>query len=554
MDEISEYVRYLPAVLWSRQSGRDQLLGRMLRIFERILTSDDPDVPLSFAGRHYRPLEHTIDELHQLFEPWRAPVEHLPWLASWLGVDLPAGWSEHQWRRLIAEASALTGGLKGGLVRALEIYADTPYRPRIAVDDGEVVLRGRLVEDGTARLAPLAFSTVPLEAAAQPMALIYPVAIAVDQFNHYLVADQGTPPEFSTYIPAIWQLSSTGELCYPRSPDDYPLLRPLYAGDPLHRPVALAVDGANRCYVLDAGRSPAPESRNAVIFRLDPDQGAYKLTPLIRAKPAAAWAVCPVDMVLDAEDRFVILDRGVPIIGDIPAAAADQQLVIVAGNPAKVVKTIPLSGSVIEPTALCRWGDHAVIVADAGDQYAGREKPAALVRVDLDSGEVTALLAALPPQRNPLVFPTGLVVERPDSLIVCDTGVRWGFTDESDEGQRVVAEPAALYRVAGLGLSDQQPVIDRITRQHQLVTPKKIALDHAEQLVIVDAGEALYRSPSRNWRADPHTIGVIVLFSGERPATPQQRAQAPREIAALVSSLQPAQTRVYIDTYNRLES
>ncbi len=38
MIKTSDYLQYLPPVLWSRESDPNQFLGRMLRIFEKILT------------------------------------------------------------------------------------------------------------------------------------------------------------------------------------------------------------------------------------------------------------------------------------------------------------------------------------------------------------------------------------------------------------------------------------------------------------------------------------------------------------------------------------
>jgi phage tail-like protein len=98
-----QYLQYLPAVF-----ERDELMGRFLMLFE------------SF----WQPIEGQIDAMPYYFDPRTTPAGFLPWLASWLDLDLDERWSEAQVRQLIRWAIALhrSRGTKWGLLKYLEIY------------------------------------------------------------------------------------------------------------------------------------------------------------------------------------------------------------------------------------------------------------------------------------------------------------------------------------------------------------------------------------------------------------------------------------------------
>jgi phage tail-like protein len=99
------YLRYLPALY-----ERDELMARFLMLFE------------SFWG----PIEQRIEHMHLYFNPWMAPAEVLPWLASWLGLVLDEHWSEAQRRQLIASAASLyrKRGTPQGLLEYLSILGE----------------------------------------------------------------------------------------------------------------------------------------------------------------------------------------------------------------------------------------------------------------------------------------------------------------------------------------------------------------------------------------------------------------------------------------------
>jgi phage tail-like protein len=97
------YLNYLPAIY-----EQDDLMGRFLMLFE------------SF----WKPIETQVDAIHNYFDPRLTPAHFLPWLASWLDVELEDHWSEEQQRSLLRWAIALhrSRGTRWGLLKYLELY------------------------------------------------------------------------------------------------------------------------------------------------------------------------------------------------------------------------------------------------------------------------------------------------------------------------------------------------------------------------------------------------------------------------------------------------
>ncbi len=106
-DQPSTYLQYLPTPYQG-----DAFLGRFLRIFESILG----------------PIEETIDGVANYFDPHLTPIETLPWLASWIGVELDENWSVAQRRELLVEAADLLRrqGTRQALREHLRLYVGQP--------------------------------------------------------------------------------------------------------------------------------------------------------------------------------------------------------------------------------------------------------------------------------------------------------------------------------------------------------------------------------------------------------------------------------------------
>jgi phage tail-like protein len=542
MTEQSSYLQYLPLALWSQESDPQQFLGSMLRIFEKILTGIPDGVAIGDGTRTYPPLEVLIDDLPRMFDPWRTPDEvFLPWLASWVALTLQPGWTEYQRRKITAEIASVyrLRGLEQGLHAYLDIYVQTPARPRIAIDDGKAVLRVHFLQDGTARLTTVARSQVILFPALggrpanhTPM-LIHPAAIAVDSNNDYLVVDQGVDVPGGSSAPqrpALWKISSTGDVRYSAGVP-LPVPQPLQMDAFFRSATAAVVDNQDRCAVINFGVPAAVNSQRSSLRRFTPP--AYgSATVIDQTTTPRLPVVRPVDMVLDEQQRFVILDRGAHLLGDPPANAATTPRIVVVSEGPLAVAEHPLPG-IAEPAALVRAPDGTFLVADA--RPLSSSEPANLWRVDPeDNWTPTALLNGIPAGANPLIFPTGLVFETPTSLLVCDTGLRWGI--QGHPSNRSMAEPAALYRV---DLGQSPPEITRLTKERTLVNPTKIVMDKLGKIIISERGESKRRSPEHDWRAHSNEFGVVVHFSQRRPTTDEERNRIRQGVALVVEEQKP---------------
>lgn len=107
------YLQYLPAVFQEDDESR-RFLERFLAIFQ--------------SG--FDDLSALVDCLGDLFDPWRARADHLPWLAGWVGLIVDPTWSEAELRSQLA--GAVQGfrrrGTADGLQASIRAYADVEAR------------------------------------------------------------------------------------------------------------------------------------------------------------------------------------------------------------------------------------------------------------------------------------------------------------------------------------------------------------------------------------------------------------------------------------------
>jgi phage tail-like protein len=82
------------------------------------------------------PILLTLDTVDAYLDPWLCPADFLPWLASWLGLELDENWSERQQRRLLSTAVELLRwrGTHRGTVELISNFLGIDA-DRIEIDD-----------------------------------------------------------------------------------------------------------------------------------------------------------------------------------------------------------------------------------------------------------------------------------------------------------------------------------------------------------------------------------------------------------------------------------
>jgi phage tail-like protein len=503
----------------------------MLLIFERILTGTPDGISIRHGTHLDYNFEKTINELTQMYNPLKTKKDFLPWLASWVALTLPEDLSEYQKRKIISNIVSIyqKQGLKEGLHAYLDIYV-TEAKPRIAIDDGDAILRATFLDNGTATLYTVAHSSEVSLKERITNVLLHPAAIAADINNNYIVVDKSEKP-------VLWKVSSTGEIIFevgdkssPKIP--IPVPKPFYSGNPLNNPTAVVVDSHNRYSVVDIGTTIDETSINSAIYRFGQPINNPSINTIIdQSSNPPLPAVHPVDMILDKSENFVVLDRGI----HPPEGHTKPQIIVVSEVP-PMEATPHLLTKVVEPTALTMDSNGRFIVADSKDQF--DYTPADLIIVDPKTGwSETSLLDGVLPNENPLIYPTGLAFENLHSLYVCDVGIRWGYDD--DEANRKMAEPAAIYRI---DLLQTPPAISRVTYERKLVYPTKMILDRKGKLIVTDQGDYIQTVPPKEWRAKANEFGVSVLFSQQRPTSPEDRNKTRQKIRNIVDEQKPANT------------
>ena len=102
-NKLGSYLKHLPPVLYTTTSDNENLIGKFLLIFEKILTGVDDDVELKFNNQITSDFKSKIDNLYKLFNPWLTPTDFLEYLASWVALKIEPFWDEYQARKLVSE-------------------------------------------------------------------------------------------------------------------------------------------------------------------------------------------------------------------------------------------------------------------------------------------------------------------------------------------------------------------------------------------------------------------------------------------------------------------
>jgi phage tail-like protein len=551
----STYSRFLPAVL--RDTGAEPgafSVDNLLLVTEKILSGLDDGVPVVHAnGRPHTHdgIEAVLDRLHQLLDPYRTPVRFLPMLASWLGVEAARSWDDQQLRRAVAGMVPALGlrGLHEGLHRMLDPFDVGDTRPRITLDDGARILfttptpgQGASVHALISQ-GPFLYTRKEDEheervVAAYP-GLVDPGCIAATPEGHLLVGDDGLPGADPAVRAGVWRVARTGSYVdFTRDPPPRP--RPLWppedrdadrsevregarTGPVLDRPRALAVQrraGSWEAYVLD----------DNALFRL----GRPDLATLteVASRSVLGLAAASSAMALDNSGRLLVVDRTDIVVIDPEAtsfAALDRH---------------PLRTPGIVPGPLAVLGNHLVV----GDLRSKEEpatgpgdtRPADLVLVDRTGPPPwpeRRLLEHLRGRENPLISPVALAADGPGSLLVLDLGLRPVSGGSGDPSHKVMAEPAAVFRVL-IERPDGVPHpavtgIERVSAPGRLTNPNGMALVDGT-VYLSDPGQPVGEDDNPLVRNLPGHLAVQVHFS--RLRTSGVPVEARRRIAHDVSS------------------
>jgi len=549
MSDMSSYLRYLPPVLWENEHQPGFSLEAMLQVFEKMLRGID-DAEVIQHAKHERDgmetvheheaIETVIGRLHRLFDPWATPPEFLDWLASCVSLRFPARWDEYQRRKVTARIVPLYGqhGLREGLIRYLELYHGADRPPRIAVDDGSILLAARPRSGELARLDGLISQGVSFRnrqvshegltnRQVSHEGLTAPRCMTQAPDGSLFLADERTPSVEDPVAMAVWRVWPPGRYNRDGSPPLPERLKPDGLAK-LRRPAALTTDIASswNLYVLDY-LEPDPEYRNATaLYRLSKADNFGTASAL--ATRGTLGTIGPVAMAFEPNGHLLILDRG----GYLPSGErASPRIIDVELTPVFKVNTPPFQlQQVKEPLSLLVLPNGDLVIGDGCEQ--DRAAPAELVYVNRAATpwREKPLLAALQEGQNPLVAPIALA--RPDAAqwYVLDLGLKAYSTILDDKlasyrFYRSMARPATVHRVivlpaAAPGEPPTVTAVERACAVGHLVYPTGMAYEQGT-LYICDRGEyddpLVPPTPSRGWRRRPHEFGVLVHFEERDP-------------------------------------
>lgn len=115
----SSYLKYLPAIY-----SQDDFWGRFLHIFEDVWT----------------PIEEKIGHMDLYLDPGYIPESFLPWLASWMGIELNPQRTLREQRTLIKELIQLSSwrGTRRGLREHIKLV--TGFESQISESGAGMIL------------------------------------------------------------------------------------------------------------------------------------------------------------------------------------------------------------------------------------------------------------------------------------------------------------------------------------------------------------------------------------------------------------------------------
>ncbi|CAN5728158.1 hypothetical protein BH09MYX1_BH09MYX1_40590 [soil metagenome] len=531
MANPSAYLKYLPPVL---SEGDPAALEGMLRVFEKILSGTADGVTV--YGDHVHPgVEEVVVALPRLFDPWLAPAEFLPWLASWVAVELDDGWTDHQRRRVIAHAvqTHARRGTRRGLMDALSLYAPSAQRPRVVVDEGSRLffspINGRSPAPVHSLVSQVLGTDLPFSAGLNSV-----LSIAPAPDGSLFVVDERVIFFGNLNQYRLFHLSRTGE---------YLSASKLTAAGP--GPVAVAVDHQTPygVWVITNESNPALSTLYRYSSPAAPPQSAATVADL--------GVGTPIALCFDHGDaaKLFILDQ------DATGKARILEVWLDYGSVKHTaVATHPLH-SVVQPLSMIIASDGSLIIGDGGDQKAA--KPGSIVRITRGVTWVEELLTP-DGSANPLVSPVSILEDTTGQLLVLDNGMRpyqaevdiaWVLSDPKyNPFVRRVSEQPMVYRVTLGGAPTFTPAIaDQV-----LVIPSALA-KVGDTLYIGDRGLDTFRLLAAVAKLAVSGEGffgarlvLTVHFSDQRPTTYSERLAYIASVRRVVDRETPAHATVEI--------
>ena len=577
----SSYLEYLPPILWDDDS--EPFLGRFLLAFEKILTgvSDEwelrvdtgpsngarkariakrgVEAPLNVQSRLYEPLEIVIDRLHHLFNPRRTNPDFLPYIANWLAFH-PGAMPEDKVARLDWEARTRSriarlantyraNGLKRGLLRTMDVFTPSRFRPRVAVDDGESILRLRASHpyDSTkpSTLTAIAFaSSWPFRNSSGTLQtckwLLAPKASAIGtdgtDGNYLVVADAGPASNpigadsSLSFRPGVWRVGLTGEPLDWISKDGSSFPCPTNEKDfqegstsaRLLQPCGIAIDSGGRIYVLDQGFSPS--AKPAILIgrqRSATTDGRLYDYAFLVARDSFPVGFFPMAMASDRAGKVLFVtgfDGGVAALLIVRVKNPDSAPPAVSVTRCKLAnvtfaQTIAVESesddggfTVIIVDTRRQTLDDGVIPPDNYSESLLSELAVDLLRVKVGPQQASGTLVAesllvapasgrpVPPSLNPFISPTAIVVDPKDKnrLLVCDTGTK--DRSESVLSPREGDAPRQDFLVKAepaavfevlLATNSSHTIIRSLTPDPHLVSPTSIVMDPASGFAFI---------------------------------------------------------------------
>lgn len=533
---------HLPAVLAGEDPDARFSVNRLLLVVEHILrgSPDRADPP---------GLEQTIDRLPELVDPYRTRDELLPWLASWLGVTLPAAVEQDQRRVVAGTGPALAlRGVAGGIDTFVDLGTAAATRPRVVLDDGSRLLFCTPAADPDVHTLLGSGPHLRSRTNVAHLGLAQPTCLAATPDGDLLVGDAGTvrPGAPSVTPPALWRISRTGSFLDTTDTTTGSRPRPLgrtvvdatgATAGPMTSPQSLAVvAGATAgdpwtAYLLDTDHlyrlDAATPDRLVQLATLDA-LGAPFATAVVAGQPGHV-------LVLTTAAELVDVDTGPTPPTTRPAGRF--------ATPGLVPGGVLALGPGREPD---------IIVGDLRPQRSTSPDtgPADLVHLDRSDPAHPvehALLAGLPTGQNPLIAPVAITADGPGALLVLDTGLRPLFGDRAHPFNRIRAEDAAVYRVTyeRSAAGPRATAVEPVTRRGRLVWPNAmVAVD--DTLYLADPGDGGPTMKRENplFREAIGDLAVVAHFSAERPSRTREQQAIIDRLASIVTEHRPASAAV----------